>query len=364
LALSKRHRAAISSIDLAARLTSKSRDRRFVDEPTSLKAVGDIFERDAPRESASEEPACNSTHLDRRKRRVIMGELRMDKRNLFRQTLRAPYRRLRLVTCALMTTLATFTGTALGASVTIDNFTQPNPYAYFHVSSGNNTSEEMSETASGVIGGQRDLLVNVVGQAQPNSAVGIVGFDTSYALDAIQVGTNGLSPTIATLQYSGPDAKNTSTSLVNAHDLGGGAGIDLTGGGTNSRFLLTFMGVDAQPTAGLDLVITITSPGGKTSKVSATVPNSLATFNFYVPFSGLMGNASTTHVDSILVSFNSVRQTPNVDYAVQFIGTVASAPVPEPASASLMAAALGALGLIAVRRRRLARALKARHAIG
>ena len=221
----------------------------------------------------------------------------------------------------------------------IDNFSKPNPYQFFVVGSGMNPAKELTQSSTGAIGGERDTLVQVVGQAMPSSMVGMIGDyqgNGNDGLSALQVGTDGLARGIVTLQYSGTDTHNTSTSLVNAHGLNGGLGVDLTNGGTNDQFLLEFASSDAQPTVGLDVKITITSPGGKISTVTATAVNSLSVFNMYIPFSGphgLVGTASLSHVDSITFVFNGVNQAPNVDYEVMMLGTVEpTIPTPEPES--------------------------------
>jgi len=226
--------------------------------------------------------------------------------------------------------------------IAIDDFAMPGAAQFLLVSPGSNSSLEMTHSVNGPIGGQRDMLFHVVGQAAINSANALVGHDASFNLNAYQLATNWLAPTVATLQYSGPNIANTSTALVNAHALGGTSGIDLTSLGTNDRFQFQFLSSDAQPTTGLDVAITITSPGG-TSTANAIIPNSLSRFTLQLPFSQFAGNAALNHVDSISVVFNGVRQTPNIDFEIQGITVV-----PEPASVVLLV--LGALGF-ALRRR-------------
>ncbi len=236
---------------------------------------------------------------------------------------------------------------SLAGTIVIDDFTKPNPYQYFAITSGNSPSKEMTQSSVGALGGQRDTLISVFGTAQPNSASGLLGYDTYYAMNAMQLGTNGNSPTVATLQYSGTDNLNTPTSLVSAHALNGGLGVDLTSGGVNNRFMIQFAHSDAQPTAGLDIFIKITSPGGKSSTVSAVAQNSPNHFDLFVPFANLSGNALITQVDGITFTFNGAIKTPNVDYAILGLATVGVPVVPEPASGVLMGTALGLLGMAA-----------------
>jgi hypothetical protein len=229
--------------------------------------------------------------------------------------------------------------------IAIDDFALPGSAQFFLVPPGSNSSLQMTHAVSGPIGGQRDMLFHVVGQAAINSASALVGHDPSFNLNAFQLGTNGLAPTIATLQYSGPNSANTPTALVNAHDLGGGLGLDLTGGGTNDRLQFQFVSSDAQPTTGLDVALTITSPGG-TSTANAIVQNSQTPFNLQIPFTQLVGNADWTHVDSITVTFNGVRQTANIDFEIQGISAV-----PEPAACLTMALGGVLFGAVSLARR-------------
>jgi hypothetical protein len=229
--------------------------------------------------------------------------------------------------------------------IAIDDFAMPGAAQFLLVSPGSNSSLQMTHAVNGPIGGQRDMLFHVVGQAAINSANALVGRDTSFNLNAFQLATNGLAPTVATLQYSGPNSANTSTALVNAHALGGTSGIDLTSLGTNDRFQIQVLSSDAQPTTGLDVAITITSPGG-TSTANVIIPNSLSRFTLQLPFSQFAGNAALNHVDSISVVFNGVRQTPNIDFEIQGITVV-----PEPAACLTMLIGGALLGARSLTRR-------------
>ncbi len=222
--------------------------------------------------------------------------------------------------------------------LTIDNFTQPGTATFFALGTGTNPTKTISQTVSGAIGGQRNVLINVMGQGKPNSATGLIGHDTDFDVDALQVATNGIAPTLTTVQYAGLETISP-TGLNNAHALNAGVGVDLTNGGKNDHFLLQFLFCDASPTAGLGFTINITSPGGKSSTTKMELaPNSATTYSESVPFSDLVGNANPNSVDSITFVFNG-GLTPNVDYMLQLVGTGSA--VPEPTSGLLMAIALG-----------------------
>ncbi len=238
--------------------------------------------------------------------------------------------------------------TAPAATIVIDNFTQPsapNPAQFFQVPAGNNPFLQFNQVVSGVIGGQRDTLVQAVGNAVADAAIGNLGHDSSSGLDALNLVASGLAPTVTSLMYSGvhaPPGGGAAQSLVNAHLLGAGLGVDLTDGGTNDRFIANFLASDASPTAGLEMAITITSPGGKSSTATVVLPNSAVAFNYTIPFNTLVGTATPTQVDSIEVVFNGTHLTTNVDYKYQTLAVV-----PEPAAGFLMAMASGAFGLAA-----------------
>src|SRR4029079_6497897 len=117
---------------------------------------------------------------------------------------------------------------------------------------------------------------------------------------------------------------------------------------TNDRFHFQIISSDAQPTTGVDVAVTITSPGG-ISTANGIIPNSLSPYTFQLPFSLFAGNAALNHVDSISVVFNGVRQTPNIDFEIQGIAVV-----PEPAACLTMViggALLGAIVLTSAKSR-------------
>jgi hypothetical protein len=224
---------------------------------------------------------------------------------------------------------------ARAAPITIDNFAQPDPFAFFAVPAGNNTSLARTDLTSGAIGGQRDSLFQVIGTALGNSAVGVMGHDVNFNINAFQLGTINPGPTVATLQYSGVGGVGLGANLID---------------GTNDRIQIQFFTSDAQPVPqGLDMVMTITSPGGFTSTLTKDAPNSQSAFACDFPFNQFVGTANLSNVQSIRVVFNGVRQTPNVDFEIR--GIIA---VPEPASLLTMAlgGAFFAVARLAPRKRR------------
>jgi len=237
-----------------------------------------------------------------------------------------------VVGCAAVSVVAAVSAaSATTTSISIDDFSQPNAATLFILDAGNPT-RQFNQTVGGVIGGVRNSSFSVIGSATPNSAIGMLGHDTSYNIDAFQLGTNGTSPTVSTLTYGA------TTPL----------GVNLTG---SNSFLLTFFSSDAQPTTGLDVAITITSPGGGSSTATTIVPNHVpnlpATFDVLVPFSQLSGNAALNNVSSITYAFNGANHTPNIDFELHSLSVV-----PEPSSAVLIGIAAAAWGCAAFRLRR------------
>src|SRR5690606_1540164 len=148
------------------------------------------------------------------------------------------------------------------ATVLIDDFTLPDPGDTVIVGV---PLVQVAETGLGILGGEREISVEIIGTPNPNSAIFMVGRDSDHMEDAFQLATVGLSPAVATILYDG----------VGSAGLGG---IDLTGGGSNNRFLLQFISNDALPTAGLDIEVTVTSASGS-STATVIAPNSMSAFD-------------------------------------------------------------------------------------
>lgn len=184
-----------------------------------------------------------------------------------------------------------------------------------------------------MIGGERDVLVNVVGEPAPLSAAGILG-GGMFAMATTSPGA------VATLQYDG----------FGACDMDGTGGlfnnqglmIDLTDDGTNHAFALDFLTVGAGP--GLDSVeieIHLTSQDGE-AWYTGTVPEDADPFTFMAGFNDFQssGNFSFSEITGMTFVLNAGGAA-NVDFALGSIMVEAPEP-PAIVTASLaMAAVVG-----------------------
>lgn len=218
--------------------------------------------------------------------------------------------------CLLAFLFASGASHVSAAVIDVDTFGLPNPAQFFSVPVGVNPQLTISQTVSGVLGGEREALFQVIGNSVPSSATGLIGNQSGLA--ALQLQTQNLAPTVATLTYNG----------IGNVGLGG---VDLTSSSSNNRFEIKFAGADAQPTSGLEFVITVTSNSGS-STASAIALNQQTAFTVNVPFSSFSGSANFSAVNSIVVQFNGVNHTPEIDFEITGI-----AAVPEPASVVTMA---------------------------
>jgi hypothetical protein len=236
-----------------------------------------------------------------------------------------------------------FVTTASAATLVIDDFATPNPGQKFFILGppGNSNPDPylMKHQASSIAGGERDVFIDVLGSAQIGSALGIVGRDMDSGAEAMQIATSPGPGSSVTLQYDGidPDAGG----LTNGHGLN----LDLTGGGTNTQLLMHVVSSDAQ--GGMQLDITVTSPSGLSSVFHGNVNDDGKLYDYVLPFSQFVGNASFSNVDSMTFVFNGIG-TRNVDFKIDLIHAI----VPEPSSVALLGA--GAVGLVfcAARRRK------------
>ncbi len=203
----------------------------------------------------------------------------------------------------------------------IDNFSDPNPAATYFISAFNTNPTLLVLPATpspGILGGYRDVLVQVLGTASSNSAAGYVG--TNGALGTFDLQTSTAGPgTEATLQYSGSNTDHLSGgNLTNAMALND----DLTNGGVNKGIKFDFDFLQL-PATTMDAEIYLTTTTGNeefTGNIPANAGPPTA-FSYFAPFSSFVTTSGTpdlTHVTSVKVVFNSAG-TPDVDLELNSI---------------------------------------------
>ena len=188
---------------------------------------------------------------------------------------------------------------------------------------------------AGIIGGQRDVLIELLADSLPMSAAGMIGYEATYDVGYLQIATFGEAGTCVVAQYDGRD-DDPDDSLVDAESLGG---LDLTGGGTNYEFKLSFPSIDGGDGTTLKLKVSVEATGGSDS-VEYDIPESNTPSIFSVPFSDFDPSLFSS-VKSITFAFNDLPEpVSNIDFELDCIEAV-----PEPSAFALLA--VGAV-LIAV----------------
>jgi hypothetical protein len=228
---------------------------------------------------------------------------------------------------------------ASAAPIVIDDFGQPNP-EQFYVIAAINADPLLHKTAHpSILGGERDLLVDVVGSSALTTAAGTVGGGE------LDFGTSG--PVLGMLQYDGVDADQLlpTRALVNAQGLT----VDLTGGGTNNALRLDFDSIDGGPPATpLSYTITLTSPLAGVATRTGTLAETASPQSYLIPFASFTPsvNFAFTNVSSITLTLNGGVTQPDSDFKLSLF-----AAVPEPHSVALLGIGGVAL-LVAARKRR------------
>jgi hypothetical protein len=236
----------------------------------------------------------------------------------------------------------TFAPGANAAHIMVDSFDHPVAEAFFVPGvppwgSGEPAAIQQPELPDpildGIIGGQRDVLIDMVGDPLPISAAGMIGYEAVYNLGCLWIATFGDAGTCVVVQYDGLD-DDPGDAILDAELLGG---LDLTGGGTNYAIKLRFLQIDAGDGTALKLKVSVQGSGGSDS-VEYDIPESSAPSTFSVPFSHFDAGLFTS-VDSITFAFNDLpAPVSNVDFEVDSI-----AAVPEPSTFALLA--IGALAV-------------------
>jgi len=223
--------------------------------------------------------------------------------------------------------------TAISAQAyTIDLFTSPRVVTVIDLNDPDPTLVKVNHVDT--LGGQRDLLLDVLGTPGAVSYAGTIG-EGSFVFNS---GSPGVA---ATLQYDGIDADvvGPPASLVNAEGLGG---FDLTAGGTD-RFNLDFTRIDGGDYQYTDIEIEVHN-GADVALFVGTIPDSSIPIRYDVLFSSFTGITSAlSSATSLEIRFNPTSHS-DVDFTMTgSIGT------PEPATMGLLA--LGGLAMLKRRKK-------------
>lgn len=256
------------------------------------------------------------------------------------------YKPRRIVAAFVVATVALSCGAAHAATIVIDSFITPDPEAVYAVNMLHAGPVVIDKHfGPGILGGERDFLLEVNGMLQMNSYTGTTG----EGLLVYGAGPNSGSQLV--LQYDGIDGVGGDTATMSA-PMGTtlintqGLNIDLTDSGTNDRFRFEFMSADAGPDMGtFPLSISLYSPAG-VATFDGLVSELYTPFDYEVLFSEFLASPDFTFADvtSIDIAFNSTGQVA-VDFELARISVV-----PEPAT--LIPAILAGLffGMVKVRR--------------
>ncbi len=155
---------------------------------------------------------------------------------------------------------------AIAATITIDSFELPDPGTIFFLKGPPGWPTDNPITPQfddpGILGGQRDVLVEVKGRAVVGSAVGIIGREDVSGKTVLRVATGGDPGTYVEAQYDGMDLENNTSPLNLGEFL---VPIDLTDNGANDRFRLVFNSLDGGDEPKLAVTIKVVGSAGTTT---------------------------------------------------------------------------------------------------
>jgi hypothetical protein len=232
---------------------------------------------------------------------------------------------------------------AQAGTVVIDNFDNPTAPDVYYTTGAPGFSTLSGETnhrqAAGIVGGERELTLDVNGLPTPISAAALVGFDPVLALGILQIATAGPAGTLVTLSYDG---------IIPASPLLA----DLTDGGLNGEFVLRFLNVDSgSGHPGLRVSVTVSDGLISTAMKEILVPDSTLPQEAVLKFSefSLVGTSPFSNAARVDVVLNQGK-TPNADFKLDFIAT--RAVIPEPSTWLLLVLGCGTAGICRWRRSR------------
>ncbi len=222
---------------------------------------------------------------------------------------------------------------AVHAEFIIDDFAAPGAATVPVIGLLDASPYHLETGSAAILGGERDLLLEVMGTPSPSSFIGEIG-GGSLKFSSSSPGT------MLALQYDGVDTDTAGppAALVNAQGLGG---VDLTAMG--SAISLMFGEVDGGSSQTTDISIEVRSSTG-TSTLAGTIADSAGATKYMAPFASFSDPSVFADVTAVEVLINA-GGAKNVDLTLDAIV------VPEPSALLLLASGLIALLGYAWRRR-------------
>ncbi len=240
---------------------------------------------------------------------------------------------------------------ASAGTIIIDDFQTPAPSeAFFSFDSATlpfmpKGMTLIEQESASILGGQRDLLLEVAGNPSIFSTSGIVGTDDDAGL--LRVATDGGPGTVVTLQYDGIDAGDNEVTGLSDH-LGLG-GFDLTDGQTNDRLQFDFLGIDSGSSLLHTIRLEISAVGeSATATFVVDIDDSTGPTSLEVPFSDFSDDTVFQNLKSLTFTINgSGESAMGIDIHLDRI-----AAVPEPATLAMLLSLVTCWAGWALRRRR------------